>query len=440
MFNPKSAIFIRLLSILILPLLACAIMQAATPTPPAAPTRTRTITPLPPALAARRTSIVRTNVARRTAAVPTRTRRPTATFFVRSPTPTQPTPTTTPTFSVAALVPRINSVSILAPSLRNNLLLEDDRRTLLVYLPLSYYEAEKSYPVVYYLLDFGVFGVPEGIRPEDIEKDVVNGTAREMIIVIVSGLNALGGSFYVNSPVTGNWDDFVTRDVVSYIDDTYRTIPNAASRGIGGNAMGGFGALHLAMLHPDVFGAAYSISPTLFDETGLAESPMFATEDIINNFLNLQARELALPADEAVADMKFNAGDAQLSLAYGAAFAPKPQAGPPYIDYPYYRQNGRTFRDEAIWQRWEAGFGGIPDKVQAYRAHLSKLNGIAIDCGTQDRYRWVPRGCEYFSAQLTAADIQNQLVRFEGDDEGALERRIRAFMLPFFSQKLVFDN
>jgi S-formylglutathione hydrolase FrmB len=331
-------------------------------------------------------------------------------------------------------------VTISAPALANNLLGEAPERELLVYLPVSYSESQKRYPVVYYLLDFGAPSVPTGLRPEDIQKDIEAGYAKEMLIVVVSGVNALGGSFYVNSPVTGSWDDFITQDVVGYVDAHYRTIPKPASRGIGGNGMGGSGALSLAMRHPDVFSAVYSLSPYLFDDNGLAESPMFSPPGMIDGFVDLQARELLLPLDDAVSDMQNNAGGEQFALAYGAAFAPNPQAGPPYVDYPYRRQNGQLSRDETVWKRWEAGFGAVPDKIQTYKANLLKLNSIAIDYGANDPYRWLPRGCQYFSAQLTAAGIPNQLVSFPGDPQASLEQRIRAFMLPFFSKKLVFEN
>ena len=45
-----------------------------------------------------------------------------------------------------------------------------------------------------------------------------------MIIVVPNGKNKYLGSFYANSSSTGNWDDYVTRDVVTYIDAHYRTL------------------------------------------------------------------------------------------------------------------------------------------------------------------------------------------------------------------------
>ncbi len=450
MSNPKTAVSLRLLSLFLLPLLACSLVQAATPTHVS---RTATQTSKPtrtiPAQLARRTSLLLTRAAKQTQAFPTTTSHPLIALPTKTPT-ISPTPgefffgpvTPTPTFSMAELFPRAKYVTIPAPALSNNLLGELPERELLVYLPLSYYdETQKRYPVVYYLLDFGVLSIPPDIRPGDIEADIHMGHTKEMMIVVVNGVNSLGGSFYVNSPVTGNWGDFVARDVVGYVDANYRTLPKPASRGIGGHAMGATGALNLAMRHPDVFGAVYGISPTLFDDHGLAESQMFSLPTTISDFVDLQARELLMPVDEAVTDMKHYTGDLQFSLAYGAAFAPNPQTGPPYVDYPYYRQNGRLFRNETTWKRWEAGFGALPDKIQIYKENLSKLNGIGIDYGVHDQNHWIPRSSEYFSAQLNEAGISNQLVSFSGDPQAnSLEQRIRDFMLPFFSQKLVFDH
>ena len=323
----------------------------------------------------------------------------------------------------------------------NNLLAEPDQRPLLVYLPRSYFiEFEKRYPVVYYLLDFGLLTIPGGMALEGLDADVESGFAKEMILVIIDGVNALGGSFYVNSPVTGNWDDFVTRDVVSYVDHHYRTLPAPASRGISGYNVGGFGALNLAMLHPDVFGAVYSLDPAMFDDTGLEESPVFAPPGIVDDFINLEARERLLTVDEALADMKRTTGDLQFTLAYGASFAPNPQAGPPYIDYPYSRQNGRLFRDESTWQRWDAGLGDLPDKIITYQDNLLKLRALAIDYGDDSRQHWIQRGGQYFSEKLTAAEIPHQLIHFAGDHEADLERDLRLFVLPFFSEELVFDE
>jgi S-formylglutathione hydrolase FrmB len=350
--------------------------------------------------------------------------------------PATPAATAAPT-AAAAELKRFTAFNMAAPALANNLLGEPAERTIFIYLPPSYAAGAKRYPVIYYLpgyTDSAMLGVN---LPDDLDKLAANGAIKEAIVVIANGLNLLGGSFYVNSPVTGNWEDFITHDLVEYIDDHYRTIPQASSRGITGHSMGGFGALNIAMKHPDVFSAVYSMSPGLFDEQGLAESQMFAEPSTITSFLDYQQSVRAQPKEKAQSAMM--ASGQNFTVAYGLAFAPNPDAAPPYLDYPYAEQNGQMVRDGATWRRWENGFGGFGDKVRQYKANLTQLSGLVIDYGRNDQYAWIPKGCEYVDAQLTAAGIPHQLVSFDGGHESHLALRIREHMLPFFSEKLVFD-
>ena len=82
-----------------------------------------------------------------------------------------------------------------------------------------------------------------------------------MIVVAPNGRNAYGGAFYTNSTVNGNWEDYLVRDLVAYVDANYRTLARPESRGIAGHSMGGYGAIVLAMKHPDVFSTLYALSP-----------------------------------------------------------------------------------------------------------------------------------------------------------------------------------
>ena len=59
-----------------------------------------------------------------------------------------------------------------------------------------------------------------------------------MILVATAGDSVISGSFYANSPVTGNWEDYVARDLVSYVDANYRTVAGPEARGIMGDWMG----------------------------------------------------------------------------------------------------------------------------------------------------------------------------------------------------------
>ncbi|MCF2141987.1 MAG: esterase family protein [Candidatus Lokiarchaeota archaeon] len=78
-----------------------------------------------------------------------------------------------------------------------------------------------------------------------------------------NGLISKKGSFYLNSPYTGNYADYIFEDLVNYIDHTYRTIPKKSGRALIGGSMGGFGALLGGILKPDLFSAIAALSPAI---------------------------------------------------------------------------------------------------------------------------------------------------------------------------------
>ena len=199
--------------------------------------------------------------------------------------------------------------------------------------------------------------------------------------------------------------------------------------------MGGFGSLNIAMLHPDLFGAVYSLSPGLFDENGLANSRMFNLEYSIRKFLDGEKAVLAKPEDQQL-EAALSMQD-YFSTAYGLAFAPETQKPPFYFDYPYSESNGNLVRDDTVWKRWESGFGDIHEKVTQYKDNFLQLKGITIDYGTNDGNVWIIDGCIYIDQQLTAAGIPHEMAVHDGDHQSQLGKRVLEHMLPFFSKLLV---
>ena len=118
-----------------------------------------------------------------------------------------------------------------SPSLAHNLVGESCVQSIGVYLPPSYTTAvDRHYPVIYSLHGWG-----DGIGRDwylDMLADEWEGAPQqEFIWVHLSGVNQFRGSFYTNSAVTGDWGDFISQDVVSYMDAHYRTLKNAAKPG-----------------------------------------------------------------------------------------------------------------------------------------------------------------------------------------------------------------
>lgn len=309
-------------------------------------------------------------------------------------------------------------------SLEGNLVGDSPKRSVIVFLP-SGYEKEKKlrYPVVYLLHGYGAkvagnkMWVPEGGSfVETTSRLIAEKKISPMIIVMPDGGNRFGGSMYTNSVTTGNWEDYIVRELVAFIDKNYRTIAKTESRGIAGTSMGGYGALKIAMKHPDVFGVVYGNSScclVLAPPAILAESAGPAAK--LTSFEE---------ADKAPVPVR-------ISLAYAAAFSPNPSNPPFYSDLPASANGGDTGLSTAVLGRWQAN---TPiNMVDQFVANLRRLH-IAFDIGTQDRLLEANR---QFRDALKRSGVEHTYEEFEGGHTDKTRERIGTKMLPFFSRTLV---
>jgi S-formylglutathione hydrolase len=347
------------------------------------------------------------------------------------------------------------NLTVDAPSLSGNILGDSTVQPIAVYLPPSYYSSVKSYPVIYflpgwsdYVSDWTSTGVYQGFKIQDAMNQLISArSVNELIVVIVNGYNKLGGCFFVNSSVTGNWEDFVVKDVVSYMDTHYRTLRNRDSRAISGLSMGGFGAINIAMRHADVYCAVYALSPGLFAENGLQTCQIFKSTAFIKQFIAKEKELNALAADAAYAAfrtylqgrLRVNDWDTPFSYSYAAAFSPNPNKNAPFIDYPYSLSGSTLVADSAVLKNYYNGFGGLKEEVKMYKTNLQALKLITMDEGTRDGYVWITNGCIYLSKLLTDENIPHQLVRFDGDHADKAGERFKRFLLPALSNVLVYD-
>ena len=149
-----------------------------------------------------------------------------------------------------------------------------DREAIVVLPPGYQTEPTRRYPVVYALHGYSI-GAEQWIReihvPQTIEGAFAKG-ARPMIVVFPDSKTVHNGSMYSNSVTTGHFEDYIWRDVVSYIDEHYRTLPDRDNRGLVGHSMGGYGASRIGMRHPDVFGSLYVMSPCCMSPRGAGPS------------------------------------------------------------------------------------------------------------------------------------------------------------------------
>jgi len=135
-----------------------------------------------------------------------------------------------------------------------------------IFLPPSYQGSDETYPVIYFL--HGLFNdhtswtdSEYGNIPAQVERLMVDGTIPEMILVHPNG----GRSFYTNyHDGRLRYEDFVVEELVAHVEGTYRARAGRKNRAVAGTSMGGYGALKIAMKHPDVYAAVVAQSPIVF--------------------------------------------------------------------------------------------------------------------------------------------------------------------------------
>jgi enterochelin esterase-like enzyme len=287
--------------------------------------------------------------------------------------------------------------NIPAPSLVGNKFGESLVQPIYVYLPPSYSKSKKRYPVLYYLHGFGE-EPGDFLQTHEVFDAFFRGSEKtEFIIVGVNGHNVFGGSFWKNSPATGNWEDFLVEDVVGYVDENFRTISLRQSRGLVGFSMGGSAALSVGMAHPDLFAAVSAFSPGLL------------APDSLQNALSGWGNTFR--------------------IAYGAAFAPDMTSEKPFSSVPKFEN---TDIDRANIAAWESGFGGLDNRIDRYVSRPTRLDRIRITVGVNDHYRWIVDGCREFNRMLLNAGVENEFVRFDGGHEVPLDQ-VETGVLEFFS-------
>jgi S-formylglutathione hydrolase FrmB len=275
-----------------------------------------------------------------------------------------------------------------------------------------------------------------GNLPSIMDKLIHTGGMREMIVVMVDGWNKLGGSFYTNSVTTGNWEDYVAYELVGYIDTKFRTVARSSSRGIAGHSMGGYGAIKLAMKHPDVFGAVYALSACCLeaDPASLPESPawqkVLATHSL-DDALGLQTSAAATDRKDPQWFMGFMA---VALVAQSAAFSADSANPPVFADYPVEQRGDKLVASEKPLAAWTANLP-IPMLGQ-YRTNLARLRGIGFEIGKQDWNPSLIAQAHDLDAKLTSNGIHHEFEEFTGSHMDKLGERLETKALPFFSRVL----
>ena len=316
----------------------------------------------------------------------------------------------------------VEHIRVHGAALEGNLEGDSPDREVTVYLPPSYATARaRRYPVVYLLHGYGGTDATWTGRlaklPESADALAAAGSIREMIVVMPNAFSLHKGSMYSNSVTSGDWESYVARDLVTYMDSHYRTIPDRLSRGLAGHSMGGYGAIRIGMKRPDVFSALYILSACCLNAQ-------------LNPRLEALAAAEAIRTREAAEEAGRGRGfGPSVTLAQAAAWSPNPSNPPLYLDLPV--KEGKV--QPEIVAKWAAN--APLAMLDQYIPSLKRYRAIAIDIGTKDGL--LPSNKELEQA-LGRFGVAHAYEEYEGDHTNRVGERIEKHVLPFFSKQLLF--
>ena len=326
----------------------------------------------------------------------------------------------------AARVPRVrmpgrtDSFTIDSAALAGNPLGDPARRTVPVWLPPSYDHAPaRRYPVVYWLSGFASTGASffqgtpwSPALADRLDRLVAAGRMGEVIVVAPDCFTRFGGSQYIDSPATGRYETHLCHELIPTIDTRYRTVASRDGRAVGGKSSGGFGALVLAMRHPELFAAVAS-------HAGDSYFTLSVTQDVAKTFRTLRRHggvTAFLRHFDAAPVKRSDDMTTIMMVALAAAYAPDP-AAPLGFALPFDEQTGELRPD--VWRQFLAW-----DPAEMIATHADALRGmrlVFLDAGTRDEWA-LDVGARVMAARMRALGVP---VEHEEFDDGHMNTSYR---------------
>ena len=326
--------------------------------------------------------------------------------------------------------------------LKGNPLGDPHVRKLAVWLPPQY--GERRLPVLYDLVGFTGSGLghvnwknfSENV-PERAARLIRDGKMGPAIFVFPDCFTALGGNQYVNSSAIGDYADYLTRELIPFVDREFRTLPGREHRGCFGKSSGGYGAMIHGMKYAKYWGAIANHSgdayfefvyghdwPNTLDELAkyrtrpgarLAEG---VDDGRIRRFLERFWKKDKVSGKEV---------HALMNLCMAATYDPDPRA-PNGFRVPFHLDTGEP---TGRWAKWRAH--DPINLVLKYRKNLRSLRGIYLDCGSRDQY-FIHYGTRILAQRLAAAGIRHRYEEFD-DNHSDIDYRMDV-SLPFLCRAL----
>jgi S-formylglutathione hydrolase FrmB len=336
--------------------------------------------------------------------------------------------------------------------LKDNPLRDPHVRKLGVWLPPEYdTRPGKRFPVMLDMVGFTGSGLahanwkPFGDNiPQRVLRLQREGRMGPAIFVLPDCFTALGGNQYINSSAVGAYADYLTREILPFVDREFRTLASREHRACFGKSSGGYGAIVHGMKYARYWAAIGNHSgdayfdfvywhdwPNTLNELGKYRAP--ARKAGKQNVLNAAGK-----LDEGMDDgrlkrfldavwkkekLSHKEGMAIMNVCMAASYDPDPRA-PLGFRIPFNLETGEPVPGR--WARWRRH--DPVNLVQRYRANLRSLRGIYIDCGWRDQFH-IHYGTRILSRRLAEARIAHAYHEFD-DDHSDVDYRMDV-SLPF---------
>lgn len=342
--------------------------------------------------------------------------------------------------------------------LADNPLGDPHRRRFPVWLPPGYGggSGHRKLPVLFDLTGYTGSGwshtnwqnFDENV-PERLARLLHEGRMGPCIVAFPDCFTALGGNQYVNSSAIGAYADYLTRELIPFVDGEFLTHADREHRGCFGKSSGGYGAMIHGMRYPRFWGAIANHSgDAYFDFVYRAFWPETLTH--LARYRKPAAKEGPVRIDRAATEPAEGLDDGRIKrflddvwqkprpdgndiltlmiVCMAASYDPDPDA-PNGFRVPFDLDTG-----ELLPARWRAWLRHDPvNLVGRSVANLQRLRGIYIDCGWQDQYH-IHYGSRLLSRALTRAGVAHRYEEFDGNHSGIDHRMDRS--LPFLSRAL----
>jgi len=356
---------------------------------------------------------------------------------------------------------RVMTLEHTSEVLKDNPLRDPHVRAIDVWLPPHYDQRAgrgrgKRFPVLFDLVGYTGSGKSH-TNWRNFDENVPERAARLVheekmgpcILVFPDCFTALGGNQYINSAALGRYADYLTKELIPFVDRELRTLASRDHRGCFGKSSGGYGAMLHGMKYPGYWGAIANHSgDAYFDFVYRCDWP-----NTLNSLARHRRRErkagpIRVAREEAGCGEGLDDGrvrrflkavwgkqkltsaevHALMMLAMAATYDPDPDA-PNGFRLPFNLETG-----EIIPARWREWLKHDPiNLVTRYRKNLSTLRGIFIDCGWRDQYQ-IHYGTRILSKRLTEAGVEHRYEEFADTHSGIDYRMDRS--LPFLYRAL----